>query len=317
MDDVTGRAIAAAAALHDEILDAVRGRLAMLSEGASSAEALDAAREAFDEFVGPLTQVLADASLMAWLRGNASVLDRLPATADVAPVDVRVERLDWDGSPAWLPWVDAALDDLANRQIVRRAEWDALTTQARRRAFTAAGASTQAALESLRDTLVGTVEQGEGVSFFQERVLDALGTSPLSPAALDNVFRTNVAAAYANAIHQMGQRPVVRDLFPYRERLVVNDSRLTDLCHGLARSGIEGTAIYRADDPVWEHFRPPSHWRCRCGVRLLSIEDAARHGLVSAQRWRNEGVDPHDFVSWPALSLPRGWAPGGPVESVL
>jgi hypothetical protein len=50
---------------------------------------------------------------------------------------------------------------------------------------------------------------------------------------------------------------------------------------------------------------------CRCGVRLLSVEDAAGMGIAEAKEWQKTGEPPASpaFVAWPNVKQPPGWSP--------
>jgi len=93
----------------------------------------------------------------------------------------------------------------------------------------------------------------------------------------------------------------------------IRDSRLTDLCAIISTSGLQGTGIYRADDPTWVKFRPPRHFNCRCGTRRLTVAMAAARGIKEAERWLESGQPPlsPEFVTPPNVELPTGWVSAG------
>jgi hypothetical protein len=148
---------------------------------------------------------------------------------------------------------------------------------------------------------------------FRGRVDEALGGSVLSDAHVENVLRTNTAVAYSQGLEKVATHEMVVDEFPFRENLPITDSRLTPLCEVISRSGLDGTAIYYYADPVWQKFRVPRHWNCRCGTGLLNLEDAAARGVKAAQLWLKTGEPPTHrlFVQHPPVELPKGWTPGG------
>ena len=214
----------------------------------------------------------------------------------------------------WLPLVEGAVRDLESRQVKTSRDFDRLADSAKARAFAVAGINTRSAAESIRDALIESVEQGSSFRDFKETVESSLGSSRLGVGHLENVFRTNIGKAYMNGLHAIASDPMVAGVFPYRERLPIRDSRLSEICRVLAESGIGGTAIYRADDPVWAKTRPPSHWCCRCGVRMLTVKEAARRGVAEAQAWLATGVAPTPSTGWvpePLVSIPDGWVQDG------
>lgn len=333
-DDLARYAAAAAAALHDEARAALRARLRRLGRRATPGEALDAARRTLAEHLGPLADLLADATLAAWLAGAAAAAAGLPADPSAGPSagpsadpSADVTSLpppgagpgggplawDWDGSPAWLPLIEAAAADLRGRGLVTRDDWLRLSDEARGRAFTAAGLATEEALGAVRDALADAVAAGGGLRDFEDAVTDALGTSALGPGRLENVFRTDTARAYSRGLDEVLDHPAVADQFPFEETVPVRDSRLTELCDVASRSGIEGTGIYLRDDPEWRRLRPPRHWQCRCTRVPHTVESAAARGLRYARLWLRLGRQPLPAPHVPRVpvELPPGWHAGG------
>lgn len=264
---LTRRALAAGMAFHDALREALNDRLAALPETAAAEEVLVTARQVLTEHIGVLGQILADTSLASWLVSAGQVAAKVPASvialaeqAQGLPTDRPL--LDWDGTPAWMPVISDAIRHLRNKRLVTREEWDTLAASARQQAFTIAGQATEDSIGKVRDALAETLATGQSLPEFRSKVEESLGTSAIGLGHLENVFRTSTAQSLAAAQEQLAAHPVVADLFPYRQRLPIRDSRLSDLCYVLAESGIGGTAIFRADDPVWKKTRPPSHYQC-------------------------------------------------------
>jgi hypothetical protein len=76
----------------------------------------------------------------------------------------------------------------------------------------------------------------------------------------------------------------------------------------LGQLGLNGTGIYRRDDPFWDHFTPPNGFNCRCGVRILTVDAAARAGVQEAKQWLASGQRPatpeHRFSAIPFPPTP-------------
>ena len=104
--------------------------------------------------------------------------------------------------------------------------------------------------------------------------------------------------------------PLVANAFPYVETLPIRDDRLTKLCRIIAQSGLNGTGVFRADDPMWKKFKPPRYPGCRCGTVYLTFEMAAKRGVREAQEWLESGEAPTqpEWVPHPPVVLPPGWA---------
>jgi uncharacterized protein with gpF-like domain len=63
------------------------------------------------------------------------------------------------------------------------------------------------------------------------------------------------------------------------------DSRVRKNHLALEKLGLDGTNIYRADDPTWQRFRPPWDFQCRCSWVPITVEQAARRGVTEAKEW--------------------------------
>jgi uncharacterized protein with gpF-like domain len=54
------------------------------------------------------------------------------------------------------------------------------------------------------------------------------------------------------------EHPLVADEFPYRLCSATHDSRTREASHlEMEKWGQNGTAVYRADDPMWDELWPP------------------------------------------------------------
>ena len=82
----------------------------------------------------------------------------------------------------------------------------------------------------------------------------------LSEARIEQVFRNNVNGAFSDGQEKALNHILVADAFPYRRYSATLDQRVRPEHAILETSGLNGTAIYRKDDPVWQLFRPPWEW---------------------------------------------------------
>ena len=306
LNGIMQRALNGADAYYDALEAELLKRLGDEWESGSDIGVLmHTADGAISDYADALARLLGDADLAAWVNGGAEVAADLPE-----PLPGQPGVYQWPGMRAWLPVVSGAVSSLRAKNVMTRSEFDRLDGTLRAKAFTAAGIASTQALDNLREAVVESVENGHGFNEFQANVREAFDTSPLGVGTLDNLFRTNLAVAYAAGQEMIADHPLVRDEFPYAETLPIRDSRLTELCDVIARSGIGGSAVFRRDDPVWQKFKPPRHWRCRCGQRFLSVRDAAERGIAEAREYLKTGRWPATlaFVPPPAVELPKGWA---------
>jgi len=123
------------------------------------------------------------------------------------------------------------------------------------------------------------------------------------------VYRTNLHSSYSDGRLAVVQNPHVRDAFPYASYDPIHDDRTRPTHLLLARSGLDGSNVYYIDDPVFETFRPPWEWGCRCSWGPLTVMQAASKGVKEAQRWLQTGMPPrfHQAVPWPTFE-------GAPLE---
>lgn len=277
-----------------------------------------------------LARTLSDSLLAGWLLGARDAADRVPpekreqATApEIAggflPPTILPPPLTFpepeEGEPSpvvHFPQIEAAAQDLASRRLLTQDEYNLLDAQARETAFTVARVASLDALEKIRDALVVDIAEGGTLRAFAERVDGILGESALSPAHVENVYRTNVAQAYSAAQKDILNHPLIGDEFPYVEYHAVHDSRTEEEHLALETLGIQGTNIYRRDDPVIQLFWPPWRWNCRCMVIPLTLEMAAAKGIKEAVRWLATGVPPANpaYVPMPNFRPPPGWDRG-------
>jgi hypothetical protein len=126
----------------------------------------------------------------------------------------------------------------------------------------------------------------------------ARGTPELSAAALvreagdftaayaDTVYRTNLSTAYTAGRFEQARDPDVQRAMPAMERTSVRDSavrRGRPEDHGENHLAADGL-VAATDDVIWEGYRPPSGFRCRCAVRLVSVAELRRRGLMDGDR---------------------------------
>ncbi len=145
-------------------------------------------------------------------------------------------------------------------------------------------------------------ERGAGFLRFKRRVKETVGNIHVRDGQLEFVYRNCAMQAVSDQHDAQTADPIVESLFPYEEYLPVHDAR-TSLEHlALGSLGLNGTGIYRRDDPFWNRFSPPWGMTCRCGKNLLTLEAAARKGVAEAIEWQNSGSPPQE-PAW--VSLPR------------
>ena len=306
-DLIIGRGILTAESIAQELRDRLVREIAEGRVRLTDSEILALARRVLDEFEPLLAQSLTEAELAGWIAGLDRVSKVLPAgiLADLAAVrGIGIPPIlppfifppagafGEDEPLIELPLIERAAESLRERNIVTREQFDQLTDEAKARAFTVAGEQSLDALDTIRQLLADDIERGTSLRSFRNRVREAIEGSEIGPAHLENVYRTNVQAAFSDGHETLASNPVVEEVFPYQEILPIDDGRTREDHLALASLGLNGTGVFRRDDPMWRLFTPPWGYQCRCGVNLLTIDAAARRGVVEASLWESSGEPP-------------------------
>lgn len=314
-------------------LDAVRlarrrvERTVRQNPHASPSELLSLVRRAILRVEPILAKALTGGILAAWVsaaRGPAR--DALPAGGQNTP-----------SAPAWLdppryqsvglaepatrfPAVEAAVADLLSRRAVTTSQAEQLAADARAAAFTVARVVTEDAVGEVRDAVTRHVASGGTLRQFRDEVGDVLTAAGLDDHHVEAIYRTQTGRARSAGLRAVLDHELIGDEFPYLKYSSTHDSRARPEHAALERLGLNGTAVYRADDPVIRRYFPPWAWSCRCIVIPLSIEDAAAEGVKEARAWLASGEPPArpQFVADPGFKLPKGWpAPSARITSVV
>jgi len=203
------------------------------------------------------------------------------------------------------------IDWLKERNVVPSWMLPRLDAAAKHNAEQIAHATTQQTARKLADALSDSIRKGGTIRNFREAVGEAFDASPLSAPQLETLYRTNGGRAYSAGQQYVLSHPLVGSEFPYVLYSATHDSRVEHNHLMMESLGLDGTAVYRADDPVIRRFWPPWRWNCRCHVIPLSVGDAARHGCTEAKQWLLAGRPPTvpQFVKSPPFDLPKGWVP--------
>lgn len=307
----------------DEILSAVR-RLSREARQSLFAElsrypidrAMPIVRRWVERWHGELADLLTEARLAATLQGmraiaariepverEAKVAEAVAAAGAVAAVG-QIPPLSAvpPQAPPPLPMIAAAVQSLQAKRAMIPSDFGTLTNAAKQQAFTVAGAETEAVVGKVRDALAKAVETGGTLKTFKADLEQQFEEgSFLAPAHAETIFRVNVLGAYSDGQERLLDDPAVGGLFPYREYNCTHDDRVRPEHKALETLGIQGTNLYRADDPVWSLFRPPWAWNDRCVWRPVSIREAARKGIAEAIAWLETGLPPvrPDWVAMP------------------
>ena len=304
VDALTKRGLVGALAIARELRDAIRRQL----KDTPPDQLLNEVRRLLRRYEPLLAHTLSDAALASWLAGGQNLARYLPPPS--GPTGNMLGLPEPEEPIIHFPIIEKAAESLAGRKLLRAEDYYAQNSEAKQKAFTVTGVYAEDALGKVRDALAEAVEEGHTLVQFRKAVDDALDDSKLGEAHLETIFRTNCASAYSEGQDAVLQHPLVRSEFPFMETVPVLDDRTTELCRIIAKSGIGGTGIFHADDPVWwKYGKAPRHWNCRCATIPLTVEMAAEKGIEYAKKWLDDGEPPYPlpFVEEPNVDLPATW----------
>lgn len=184
-----------------------------------------------------------------------------------------------------LPALDDALDVLRASPAAAGVDYKQTAEMVRQGAFAITADLTDNAVGQVRDILADSLRDGTILPDFIDQVAEKLGTGTLADHHVENIFRTNTMAAFSAGQARAITNPLVSDHFPYALYSATRDARVREEHMALEKLGLNGTAIYRVDDPTFQKFRPPWDYQCRCGWTPQTVEQAARKGVKEAQDW--------------------------------
>lgn len=302
VERIVGRSLLTTETLASEQRARIVRLLASLFNEVSGDQLLSAAAGMLAEFQPILEETVAEAEVAGSIAGVALVINGLPASAkrDIESTPPTAPPgtggLIFPTMPEdpiiTFPVIDRAAESLAQSRVLSRQDFLELGRSAMLDAFTVARETSEDALSTIRDVLAETIEEGASLQAFRQKLTDGLEGSFLGPAHIETVFRTNVQTRFNNAFRETANDPIVSAVFPYQEYIAIRDDRARQQHLDLEKLGLNGTNVYRLDDPFWNLFLPPWDYNCRCGINLLTIEQAAARGVKEAQEWLRTGVPP-------------------------
>lgn len=282
---------------------------ALIDHRSNHDAAVAAVRRILEKYENGLLRLFPPTKLAAWVAGAREVARKTPsATLEaIGGGGEQIPRVGREGAETpeeplvEFPILTGAEEFLEEKAAISREEFDQLTDEFRREAFTIAGEIEVETIERVQSILIEDIESGTSLAGFRKKVEETIDEGTIGPAHLETVYRTNVQTAFAEGHDKLANNPIVAEVFPFIEYLPIDDGRVRDDHFELGSLGLDGTGIYWRDDPMWRHFRPPWDFNCRCGVNLLTREQAASRGVRAAQEWIDTGAEPQhesrlDFI---------------------
>lgn len=169
-----------------------------------------------------------------------------------------------------VPFEDAIAAAERRKVVLPDVYYGRLQGYARAKAFSVAGLTSADQIEQVLGSLVKAMREGDHFSDWQKKVRD--GDVPLTfpRHRLENIFRTNLQAAYGRG--RVEQQERTKDRYPFLMYDAVNDSRTRP-----NHKALDGY-IAPYNDPFWKTHTPPLGYQCRCTLVSLTKAQAQARG---------------------------------------
>lgn len=227
---------------------------------------------------------------VAKFSANFAASDPLAPLENSGPEDIGEGDSARDGAydvPP-MPTYQQAVDRILRRTPAVARTWQDVAAVMARNGIAFARAATQKIAERIREALAGTIAVGQG----REYAISLMQLiAPWTRAYSELVYRTNTAGAYTDGLMEFASDPSVSDAVAGFRFSATGDSNTRS--NHQAADGLTA----RADDPVWQHLKPPLGYACRCRLIVLTTAEAKRRRMLTPR-----GVLP-DAV-WPNGAYP-------------
>lgn len=167
------------------------------------------------------------------------------------------------------------------RVPMTRETFDALSSEAKLRAFTIAGLTRRGLVAEAYQLAHESLAKNQTKSEFMAQLGELLDKQEgliLDARRIDLIAQNNTAISYASGRHAQLRDPKLLAIRPYWQYPTgPDDARTSAICRSL--QGL----VARHDDPIWKHIFPPNHHGERhYNVRSLTPEQAAAAGTYES-----------------------------------
>ena len=171
------------------------------------------------------------------------------------------------------PSFQEAVDYAASRKVVLPdVYYGKLAGVQRSQSVSIAGLASLEQIKAIIDLVRSVMDAGGTFADFQKKVKAGDLSVTLSKARLDNIFRTNMQAAYSRGRYEQQMRVTMNR--PYWMYDAINDSRTRP-----AHAAMDGTILHHSH-PWWKSHYTPNGYRCRCTVISLTEAQARKRGIT-------------------------------------
>ncbi|CAN5129695.1 hypothetical protein BH10PSE8_BH10PSE8_00980 [soil metagenome] len=172
---------------------------------------------------------------------------------------------------------EEAIAYLRDKVSVTSTTWTDVWQKANAKAFTVAGATTDALVEDFRREVMRALEEGTTLQEFRkgfDAIVEKHGWEHVGKPGwrAKVIYETNLSMAYSAGRYVQQTEPETLLAFPYWQ-YVHSGARHPRKQH-LAWNG----TVLAATDPFWDWAYPPNGWGCGCRVRPVSERGLERQG---------------------------------------
>ncbi len=145
-------------------------------------------------------------------------------------------------------------------------------------------------VDAVQNIIAKAIEELVPIPIAVARIQDAALAQQLTPFArgyAETVYRTNLATAYTAGRFQQAADPEISQALPAFRYSAIKDSVLRrgrkedEYAPGLAENHLALDGMIAATGSnIWQIYAPPNGWNCRCNLRLVSIFELQRRGVI-------------------------------------
>lgn len=170
------------------------------------------------------------------------------------------------------PSFQEAVDYAASRDVILPdVYYGKLAGVQRSQSVSIAGLGSLEQIKAIIDLVKDVMDNGGTFADFQKQVKAGQLEVTLSKARLDNIFRTNIQAAYSRGRYEQQMR--VSFIRPYWMYDAINDSRTRP-----THKAMDGVILHHTN-PWWKTHYTPNGYRCRCTIISLTEAQARKRGI--------------------------------------
>jgi len=132
-------------------------------------------------------------------------------------------------------------------------------------------------IKKVREVILASHEEG----IEKPRAIDIIETlGPWSRSYAENVYRTTTSTAFNDGRMEMAKDPTIKRILPAFEFHTVGDPSVRNGINSPENHAAMNGLVASTDSPIWDEWRPPLGYQCRCYLRLVSVLELKRRGLL-------------------------------------